>query len=121
MSLPVGSEHAAAETAAVPAPRTFRNSRRLTPGVVELLISVVAVRAVVARLLAIAGGRGGRGGVHTLGLRGLLRLVPGGLLAFLRDVAVHVTAHAPAHVQAGVLIDLIHLLDLAVTRLAGDA
>ena len=51
----------------------------------------------------------------------LLFRVAGGLESFLRAVAVDVTAHAPAHVEARELIDAIHLLDLAVARLAGDA
>src|SRR5437879_13526617 len=124
MSLPASSEHAVAETAAVETPRTLRNSRRFTPLALSLLpsalrtsgrssamdgllvswlILVVAVRAVVARLLALGRRRrrGGRG--DALAGRGLQRRVAGSLLAFLRDVAVHVTAHAPTHVEARVL------------------
>src|SRR6185437_13684922 len=47
--------------------------------------------------------------------------VAGSLETFFRTVAVDVTAHAPAHVQRGVLIDPIHLLDLAMAGLAGHA
>src|SRR3954471_6462418 len=137
MSLPVSSEHAVA-TAAPETPSTLRKSRRLTAdlllfpsaprtsgrrsaGRFSLLMSVVAVGAVVARLLALrrCGGGGGQRDALTLGR--LLRRVARGLLAFPGAVAVHVTAHAPPHVEARVLIDAIHLLDLAVARLAGDA
>src|SRR5437588_1425269 len=113
MSFPVSSEHAVAATATLDAPRTLRKSRRLTPVFgVSWLILVVAVRAVVARLLALARRDGGRGGRR--GRRLLLRLVSRRFESFLGAVAVHVTAHAPAHVEARVLIDAIHLLDLAV-------
>src|SRR5689334_24612113 len=118
MSLPVSSEQAAAPSAALEAPSTLRNSRRLTPFlVVSVLMSVVAVGAVVARLLALARGRCRRG-CRRRGRRGLLlRRIAGSLEAFFRAVAVHVTAHAPAHVEAGELANLIHVLDLAVTGL----
>src|SRR5829696_8943870 len=117
MSFPVSSEHAAAATVALVAPRTLRNSRRLTPALcVSWLMSVVAVGAVVACFLSLAahsrrrrGGRCGRGGL----LRGIAR----GLESFFRAVAVDVTAHAPSHVEARELGDAIHFLDLAVTGL----
>src|SRR6516162_8300688 len=132
MSFPVSSEHAVTASAALDAPRTFRNSRRLTPGLLLSLIavplfasvagpplaacsrcsmSVVAVGAVVARLLAI-GDRGVAG-------RRLLLGVSRRLETFLHAVAIHVTANAPAHVQARKLVNAIHVLDLPVTRLAG--
>src|SRR5437868_2288828 len=117
MSFPVSSEQPAAATAALVAPRTLRNSRRLTPGFfVSWLMSVVAVGTVVARLLALTG-RERRGGGRARG-RGLLRRVAGGLEPFFRAVAVDVTAHAPTHVERRELIDPVHFLDLAVTRLA---
>src|SRR5215211_2285187 len=99
MSLPVSSSHAVTASAALEAPRTLRNSRRLTPVFcVSWVMLVVAVGAIVARLLALAGrdvrGRGGRRGCR------LLRRIPGGLESFLRAVAVDVTADAPPHVQA---------------------
>src|SRR5215510_10017016 len=99
MSFPVSSEQAVAAIAALEAPRTLRNSRRLTPVFcVSWLMSVVAVRAVVARFLPFAGGDGGRrrrGAGHRL-----LLGIPRGLEPLLRAVAVDVTAHAPAHVEA---------------------
>src|SRR5687768_11606913 len=118
MSFPVGSEHAAAP-AAVPAPRTLRNSRRLRPdterSAVEFgdsLISIVAVGAVVAGAFSQRVRSDGASRV---------RHVAGGALALNRIVPLHVTLHAPSHVERGVLVDTIHFLDLAVTRLAGDA
>src|SRR6185295_20368008 len=109
-------------SAALDAPTTLRNSRRLTP--VFSLISVVAVGAVVARLFALAAlcvggsyGAGRGGGGRCL----LLCRVARRLEAFLCAIAVHVTAHAPTHVEAGELIDAIHVLDLAVAGLTGDA
>src|SRR5512143_4358278 len=120
MSFPVSSEHPAAATAALVAPRTVRSSRRLTPVFfVSWLMSVVAVGAVVASLLALTCRDGGRRG-QCRG-RGLLRCVTGGFEPFFRAVAVDVAAHTPAHVEGRELIDAIHLLDLAVTHLAGDA
>src|SRR5438067_822910 len=114
MSLPVCSEHPTAATA-VDAPTTLRKSRRLTGVLVWSFILIVAVGAVVARLLSVRGQR-------RRGLRARLRrVVAGRLEAFRRAVAVDVTAHAPTHVERRVLIDLIHLLDLAVTGLASDA
>src|SRR5687767_13861334 len=112
MSLPVGSEHAAAP-AAVPAPSTLRKSRRLTPAfVVGSLISVVAAGAVVARLLALIFGRHSAARVRDVSRRAL---------TFGGVVTVDVTLHAPAHVQRRVLVDAIHFLHFAVARLAGDA
>src|SRR5206468_9347664 len=86
--------------AAVPAPRTFRNSRRFTPpgavapeaaaGSCSLLIrSVVTRGAVVPR-------------------------------AERRIRLADVTVDAPSHVERRCLVDLLHVLDLAMTRLAGD-
>src|SRR6185503_4167081 len=142
ISLPVSSEHAVAATAAPETPRTLRNSRRLTAVRLSLLpsaprtsgrssamdgsfvfwlILIMAVGAVIPRLLAFRRSGGGGGERVTLPLRDLLRRVPRGVLAFLGDVAVHVTAHTPAHVEARVLLHAVHLLDLAVARLAGDA
>src|SRR5689334_1507809 len=121
MSFPVSSgRHPVAATAAPVAPTTLRNSRRLTPGtLVSLLISVVAVGAVVARLLALdRRARSRRGGI---GADAWLRRVPGRLESFLRAVAVHVAADAPAHVEARELVDALHVLDLPVARLAGHA
>src|SRR6185437_2679569 len=110
MSFPVSSWHAVTASAALDAPRTFRNSRRLTPLEPEVevswLMSVVAVGAVVARLLAFRRRdrcRRGRRGERRA--RGLLRRVPGRLEAFLGTVAGDVTADAPPHVQGRVLID----------------
>src|SRR5262245_33995192 len=118
MSFPVSSWQAVVAIAALETPRTLRNSRRLTPGFcVSWLMSVVAVRAVVARFLALARRRGWCGIRRPL----LLGRIAGGLESFLWAVAVHVTADAPTHVEARVLKDAIHLLDLTVARLAGDA
>src|SRR5687767_12027391 len=112
MSFPVGSEHAAAP-AAVPAPRTLRNSRRLTPPLLaDSLISVVAVGAVIARLLALIRWRHGDVAVAD---------VTGRALSLGGIVPIHVAVHTPTHVQRRVLVDAIHLLHFAVTRLAGDA
>src|SRR5947209_5072108 len=118
MRCPVGSSHAVTASVALDAPSTLRNSRRLTPDfLVSWVISVVAVGAVIARLLALADREIRRGNTRVR-VRGLLRRVARGLLPFLRAVAVHVAAHTPAHVEARELIDPIHFLDLAVTRLA---
>src|SRR5215217_2608368 len=121
MSFPVSSEQAAAATAVLVAPRTLRNSRRLTPVfTVSWLMSVVAVGAVVARLLALAARRRRRN--RRCGRRGdLLRRVPRGFEALFVAVTVDVTAHAPSHVEARELLDAIHFLDLPVTRLASHA
>src|SRR5215471_2473683 len=120
MSLPVSSgRHPVAATAAPVTPTTLRKSRRLTGGtLVSLLISVVAVGAVVARLLALD--RRGRGSC-CIGADTRLRRVAGGFQSFLRAVAVHVAADAPAHVEARELVDALHVLDLPVARLAGHA
>src|SRR5512133_15418 len=120
MSFPVGSSHAVTASVALDAPSTLRNSRRLTPVFfVSWVMLVVAVGAIVARLLALSGreirGRGGGG------RRRWLRRVAGRVESFLRAVTVHVAADTPAHVQTRELIDAIHVLDLAVTRLAGNA
>src|SRR6185437_883302 len=118
--------HAVTARAALEAPRTFRNSRRLTPvapvGEGSWLMSVVAVRAIVPCLLSF-GRRHGRRRRRRRERRGrrLRRRVAARLEAFLGAVAVDVTAHAPAHVQRRVLVDTIHLLHLAVAGLAGDA
>src|SRR5512146_409575 len=110
MSFPLSSgAQPTAASAAPEAPMTLRNSRRLTP--VFSLMSVVAVGAVVPRALALGGIDWCCGGL-TGG--GWLRRVAGRLQPFLGAVAVHVTAHAPAHVERGELVDTIHLLDLAV-------
>src|SRR6185503_7098206 len=113
MSFPVSSEQAVVANTALEAPRTLRNSRRLTPVFcVSWLISVVAVRAVVSSLLAVAGG--GCRGAGTAWRR--LRVgISSGLEAFLRAVDVHVTADAPPHVDARELSDAIHFLDLSMT------
>src|SRR5215510_10423456 len=96
MSFPVSSWHAVVAIAALEAPRTLRNSRRLTPVFcLSWLMSVVAVRTVVARFLALAR-RGGRCGSRR---RLLLGGIAGGLESFLGAVAVDVTAHAPPHVE----------------------
>src|SRR5688500_19966729 len=105
MSLPVGSEHAAAP-AAVLAPRTLRNSRRLTALGVSL-ISVVAAGAVVARLLAVGFRRHGAARVGDITRRAQ---------TFGGVVSVDVTLHAPPHVERRKLVDAIHLLHFAVTR-----
>src|SRR5437016_6050832 len=110
MSLPVSSWHAVVASTALEAPRTLRNSRRLTPVFcVSRLISVVAVRAVVPRLLAI--GRSDRRGRGSRGCGLLLGRVAGRFDSLFRAVSVHMTAHAPAHVQARELLDAIHFLD----------
>src|SRR3712207_3204009 len=70
---------------------------------------VVADRAVVARALDRRGRVGGGGGVA------------GGELTRDGVVAVHVAVDAPAHVERGGLVHLIHVLHLPVARLAGDA
>src|SRR6476646_3857164 len=119
MSFPLSSgRQPVAASAAPDAPTTLRKSRRLTAGTfVSLLISVVAVGAVVARLLALDRrdrGRRRRGVRADAGLR----RIPGGLEPFLRAVAVDVAADAPAHVEARELVDALHVLDLAVTSLA---
>src|SRR5215472_4620165 len=130
MSFPVSSEQAVTASAALDAPSTLRNSRRRTPALPLSFVvvtppvsfavpfsrcsmSVVAVGAVVARLLSLGDWRST--------WRGCLLGVSGGLESFLWAVAVDVAADAPAHVEARVLIDARHVLDLAVTRLAGDA
>src|SRR5579872_7348113 len=121
MSRPASSgEQAVAASVALDAPRTLRKSRRLTPGfLVSWLMSVMAIRAVVARVLAFRGREAHRRSIRVR--RELLRRVARGLDAFLEAVPVEVTAHAPAHVERRVLVDAIHLLYLPVTRLAGDA
>src|SRR5262245_7628713 len=114
MSFPVSSWQAVVAIAALETPRTLRNSRRLTPVFcLSWLMSVVAVRAVVPRFLALARVRRRR--------RLLRGGIARGLEPFLRAVAVDVTAHTPTHVEAGILEDAVHSLHLAVTRLAGDA
>src|SRR6185436_17363761 len=116
INFPVGSSHAVIASVALDAPRTLRNSRRLTPvGFVSWVILVVAVGAVVARLLALGGRdiRGRRSGSSRRLLRGISRCFQ----SFLRAISVDVTADAPAHVQARELIDAIHVLDLSVARL----
>src|ERR1041385_6552229 len=121
MSFPESSgRQPVAASAAPEAPTTLRKSRRLTPGVLEgvsWLMSVVTVGAVVARLFPLRRRRG-RGGA-----RGCTRLrrVTSGFEALLRAVAVHVTAHAPAHVERRELIDAFHVLDLPMARLTRDA
>src|SRR5690349_1206571 len=116
MSFPVSSEQAVVAIAALETPSTLRNSRRLTPGFcVSWLMSVVAVAAVVASLLALARCDGRRRRIRRRLLLGITR----GLQSFFFAVAVDVAAHAPAHVEARELVDAIHVLDLAVTRLAG--
>src|SRR4029078_10279340 len=123
MSFPGSSAApAAVASAALDAPTTLRNSRRFTPPPVFSLMSVVAVGAVVARFFALTALY--VGGSHGAGRGGrclLLCRVSSRLEAFLRAVAVHVTAHTPTHVEARELIDAIHVLDLAVAGLAGDA
>src|SRR5579884_396188 len=122
MSFPVGSSQPTAATVALVTPRTLRKSRRLTPVfVVSWLMSVVAVGAVVAGVLPLGGGDGGHRRRRGARARTRRRGVARGFESFLRTVAVHVAADAPAHVEARELRDAIHLLDLAVTGLAGDA
>src|SRR5262245_17583517 len=111
-------EHPTAAVATPEAPSTFKNARRLTP--VDSLMrdepslgvqgrrSVVTHAAIVARAFRWSRDFGGSGGDSG---------EPG---AFSRLVAVHVTVHAPPHVQRGILLDDGHVLDRAVTRLAGD-
>src|SRR5262249_30568398 len=95
MSFPVSSSHAAA-IATLEAPRTLRNSRRLTPVFcLSWLMSVVAVRAVVARFLSLARVRRWRRRWRALLRGGVAR----GLQPFLRAVAVDVAAHTPTHVE----------------------
>src|SRR5215467_14863078 len=134
MSFPVSSEQAVTAIAALDAPSTLRNSRRRTPGLPFVLMvltvvsfagtpfasplsccsmSVVAVGAVVARLLSLCDWRGT--------WRRRLLGVSGGLEPLLRAVAVHMAADAPAHVEARVLIDARHVLDLAMACLTRDA
>src|SRR4051812_8665579 len=87
--------------AAVPTPRTFRNSRRLTPlgaafsGAREVSRSLL-IGSVVTRAAIVSGAQ------RRIGLS-------------------DVTVDAPAHVERRGLVNLLHVLDLAVTRLAGDA
>src|SRR5580765_7610840 len=85
-------------------PRTFRKSRRLTAGgssrssrfpLPSSLLSVL-IRLVVTRCA----------------------VVPG---AEWRVRLSDVTVDAPAHVERGCLVDLLHVLNLPVTGLAGDA
>src|SRR6267143_733221 len=101
MSFSTFSEaHPSIVVAAVPAPSTLRNSRRLTPfGAVPdagepscsmLILLVVTRAAVVPRA------------------EGWIRLSD-------------VTVDAPAHVERRRLINLLHVLDLAVARLARHA
>src|SRR3981189_3733084 len=101
MSLSTFSEaHPSIVVAAVPTPSTLRNSRRLTPfGAVpvtgepscSMLILLVVTRAAVVSRA-----------------EGRIRLSD-------------VTVDAPAHVERRRLIDLFHVLDLAVTRLTSHA
>src|SRR6185312_5460657 len=110
MSFPVGSEQPAAAIAALDAPSTLRNSRRFTPAVVvSWVMSVVAVRAVVPRLLSLTRVEGVvcRATTRRCGERRAGRLVgvTGGRETFFRTVAADVTAHAPTHVQRGALLD----------------
>src|SRR5215467_7953717 len=130
MSFPVSSEQAVTAIAALDAPSTLRNSRRRTPGLPLVLMvltlvsfagtpfasplsrwsmSVVAVGAVVARLLSLGDWRRTR--------RGCLLGVSGGLEPLRRAVPGHMAADAPAHVEARVLVDATHVFDLAMARL----
>src|SRR5688500_7221708 len=102
MSLPVGSEHAAAP-AAVPAPSTLRNSRRLTPAPLEgdSLMSVVTIGAVVASPFPFGRRRHRAARIGGVARRALSRH---------RIVTVDVTVHAPTHVERRVLVDTVHRL-----------
>src|SRR3954469_1124671 len=110
MSFPVSFEQAAAGAAAPVTPSTLRKSRRLKallllPSALRTsgrssavegawlseLILVVAVRAVVARLLALTRRGGGGGQRDALAGCGLLRRIARGFLAFFGAVAVDVT------------------------------
>src|SRR5439155_1672568 len=93
--LPVLPGGFARAMAALDAPKTLRNSRRLTPGFVSCVMLVVTVGAIVARLLAIGGVDVGRRGRSWRPLR--RRRVSRRLEPFARTVAVDVAAHAPSH------------------------
>src|SRR3569833_2452265 len=121
MSFPTFSEvHPTSVVAEPLSPTLLTMSRRLTPAdpVSVLMVfrfeerrSVMADGAVVARL---ADGECLGGTDHRVG-------GAGGARSLDRAVAVHMAVDAPAHVQRRLLIDALHVLDLAVTRLARDA
>src|SRR5437868_3822270 len=85
--------------AAVPAPRTLRNSRRFTPGGAVMPCAVRSSSVLIGSVVTCA----------AIVSRAERRVR-------LADVAVD----APSHVERRRLVDLLHILDLAMTRLAGD-
>src|SRR5215207_395112 len=97
--------------AAPPTPRTFRKSRRLTPGDFDsVLISDDPDAGGECRRKAWA--RDARGRADRLVVTGA---------AVVARLPLDVAVDAPAHVERGVLEHLLHLLHLAVAALAGDA
>ena len=122
MSFPVSSgRQPVAASAALDAPRTLRKSRRLTPARFRVVAHLSSGSWRSRSAPSCARPSRPRGVAAAFGTDAGLRRVPGGLESFLRAVAVHVTADAPAHVEARELVDAIHVLDLPVTRLAGHA
>src|SRR6266550_530537 len=86
--------------AAVPAPRTLRKSRRFTPaGAAVIPCAVRSCSVLIGSVVTCA----------AIVSRTERRVR-------LADVAVD----APSHVERRRLVDLLHILDLAMTRLAGD-
>src|ERR1700741_2653644 len=82
------------------APRTLRNSRRFTPaGAAVFACAVRSCSVLIGSIVTCAA-------IVSRGERWLR----------LADVAVD----APSHVERRRLVDLLHVLNLAVTRLAGD-
>src|SRR4051794_38175147 len=88
--------------AAVPTPRTFRNSRRFTPppDAASPTAGDVSRSSVIGSVVTRA--------AVVSGAEGRIRLSD-------------VTVDAPTHVERGSLVDLFHVLDLTVTRLARHA
>src|SRR3977135_4017317 len=87
--------------AAVPTPNTLRNSRRFTPLGAEVTAGSADSCSVLIRLVVTRAAVVSR-------FEGRIRLSD-------------VTVDAPPHVERGRLIDLLHVLDLAVTRLTRNA
>src|ERR1700693_2300322 len=102
MSFSTFSEaHPSIVVAAVPPPRTLRNSRRFTPMGAAATVGSVGFFSVLIRLVVTRAAVVSR-------LEGRIRLS-------------NVTVDAPPHVERRRLIDLLHVLDLAVARRACHA